>query len=92
MNNSMSSSGGEILQSKAAEIAEFLRDILNRSPEEVTALFEQIGIKDDSDESEWLSRAMGQENYIAMSERKRFRVDDMVASLRSVLKSEYSAE
>ncbi len=90
--NEMRSPEGEAMWGKATEIAEFLADILNKDPEEVNALFEQIGIKEDSDESKWLSLAMDQENYIAMSQEKRDRIDDMYQSLKSAVEGEANAE
>lgn len=90
--NEMRSPEGEAMWGKATETAEFLKDVLNKNPDELEALFEQIGIKSDSDESEWLALAMDQENYIAMSEEQRSRVDDMVQSLRSAIEGEPNGE
>ena len=92
MNESMRTPEGDAMWGKATETAEFLKDVLNKNPDEVEALFQQIGIKSDSNESEMLSLAMGQEEYIAMSEDKRSRVDDMVQSLRSAIEGEPNGE
>ncbi|XOU93867.1 MAG: hypothetical protein ACNFW9_03400 [Candidatus Kerfeldbacteria bacterium] len=80
---------GRAMWEKATATAQFLKENLNgKNPTELIAIYQQIGIKEDSDESEWLSLAMDQENYIAMSGDKRSRVDDMVESLRSAIEGE----
>lgn len=85
----MRSPEGQAMWEKATTTAQFLKDNINgKNPMELIALYQQIGIKEDSDESEWLSLAMEQENYIAMSNDKRSRVDDMVQSLRSAIEGE----
>ncbi len=89
MNESMKSPEGQAMWEKATAIAQFIKDNLNgKNPTELIALYQQIGIKEDSDESEWLNLAMEQENYIAMSDDKKSRVDDMVESLRSAIEGE----
>ena len=77
------------IQAKATEISLFLKEHLNnKMPSVVSALFEQIGIKEGSVESEMLASATDPENYIAKSGTDRQKIDDMVQSLRSAIEGE----
>ena len=78
---------------KATDTAQFLKENLNdKTPVELIALYQQIGIKEDSDESEMLTMAKEPEYYISLPGADRQKINDMVQSLRSAIEGEDNGE